>query len=71
MAGRLRRALGHGLLLAFLLGGFLGGDWGAAIAAMIDTRGDRLTRPAEVALAAGLAVLGGAAACWFRNARGD
>lgn len=65
----LRRAVADGVLLALVVGAFLGADWGAAIAAMIDSRSDRLSRPGELVVSAALALLGGAAGLWFARAR--
>ena len=65
----LRRAFRDGLLLALVGGIFLGADWGAALAAMIDSRGDRLDRPGEFVVGAVLALVGGAGGYWFARAR--
>jgi hypothetical protein len=69
MLRRLRGSPSAGLALVFGVGALLGGDWGAAIAAMIDSHRDSLSRPAELALAGALAVLGGVAGCWLARGR--
>ena len=62
---RHRRAVRDSDLLALAVGVFLGADWGAAIAASIDSRGDTLSRPLEFATVAAFSVFGGAAGHWF------
>lgn len=63
------RALRDRGLLALAAGLFLGADWGAAIAAIIDSRGNTLSRPLELVTVAAFSVLGGAAGHWFARHR--
>jgi hypothetical protein len=51
----------NGVPVAIALGVLLGGDWGAAIAAMVDSRGNPLSRAGEVAVISAFALVGGAA----------
>ena len=53
--------------VAFAFGVFLGGDWGAAIAAMVDSRGNPLSRAGEVMVIAAFALVGGVAGLVVRS----
>jgi hypothetical protein len=56
-----------GVAVVFAVGVLVGGDWGAAIAAMVDSRRNPLSRAAEVGVIAAFALVGGVAGLVVRS----